>query len=180
MGAMFFTGLLVQRKSRSCSKNRNNKNNYNSSSNIVFDGDETLEKSRNTLFTPPRVRSPPIASSSPSSSSKAVVRTSSQQQQQPLMTKKNACSGGRAEFDLEDDREEASIITRGVGAKEGNQEGGGEEGSHNGGRGSPDYYDDDEAFILGLGRLKRGRGMWERATAGTRRYVSVDRSGCSQ
>lgn len=154
---MFFTGLLFQRKSRSCSKNCNS---------IVFDSQHTLDKSRSSLFTPPRVRTPQGASS--------LVRPNAQQ---PLM-KKTTCSIS-GEFDLEDnqeariaDSERQPAPGTGTGreaAETEDQEG--QEGQLNGVRGCQEY-DDDEAFILGLGRRKGGGGMWERATAGTKRSVS--------
>lgn len=157
MGAMFFAGILFQRKMGSCSKNRNN---------IVLDSEHTLEKSRSPLFTPPRARSPENAL--------PYLRSSAQQ---PLV-KKGTCSTS-CELDLEDDQEMSIADSErqpapGVGtereaAEAEDQES--QEGQHDGSRGSKDY-DDDEAFILGLGRPKGGGGMWKRAAAGTRRSVS--------
>ncbi|CAN0406041.1 unnamed protein product, partial [Pylaiella littoralis] len=153
MGAMFSAGILFQRKLGSCSKNRNN---------IVLDSEHTLEKSRSPLFTPPRARSPENAL--------PYLRSSAQQ---PLV-KKGTCSTS-CELDLEDDQEMSIADSErqpapGVGtereaAEAEDQES--QEGQHDGSTGSKDY-DDDEAFILGLGRPKGGGGMWKRAAAGTR------------
>ncbi|CBN75743.1 hypothetical protein Esi_0167_0069 [Ectocarpus siliculosus] len=140
MGAMFFIGLSSQRCLRPLSKDVNN------------DGVTTsLEKQRSALFTPPRARSPLGASSARSSTH--------------TLTRQDTCSTS-SDFEIDDNQEASAGGQRQSGGDGGDKAAGRRQGNEK--KGFRDY-DEDEAFILGIG-ARRGRapGAWERVSAGTR------------
>lgn len=143
MGAMFFIGLCSQRCMRPLSKDVSN------------DGVTTsLEKQRSALFTPPRARSPLGASSARSSAN--------------TLSRKDTCSTS-SDFEIDDNQEPSAGGQRQPGGNGGDKAAGQRQGNEKKGFRE---YDEDEAFILGIGgRRGRAPGAWERVSAGTRRSV---------
>lgn len=147
MGAMFFIGLCSQRCLRPLPKDVNN------------DGVTTsLEKQKSALFTPPRARSPLGASSARSSAH--------------TLTRQDTCSTS-SDFEIDDNQEASAGGQRQSGGEGGDKAAGRRQGNEKKGFRE---YDEDEAFILGIGgRRGRAPGAWERVSAGTRRSVHTSR-----
>ncbi|CAN0018865.1 unnamed protein product [Ectocarpus sp. 4 AP-2014] len=143
MGAMFFIGLCSQRCLRPLSKDVNNGGVTTS-----------LEKQRSALFTPPRARSPLGASSARSSAH--------------TLTRQDTCSTSN-DFEIDDCQEANAGGQRQSGGDGGDKAAGRRQGNEKKGFRK---YDEDEAFILGIGgRRGRAPGAWERVSAGTRSFL---------
>lgn len=157
MGAVFLIGLCSQWVLRPPPEDK-----LTGGNSVV-----SLEKQRPPMFTPPRARF--IWGG-------AAVRPGAMQ----LRRKSTASSG--SDFELRDGRDASSTAAAGeqqlafgeVGREQEHQQ------PHSQCPENDDTlsegYDDDEAFILGLGGKGRGGGIWERATTGARRSVVVNES----
>lgn len=125
-------------------------------------GGSTLEKRRRALFTPPRTRSTAGGSAIALPSSKPVTRSSTGSTSSDFEVEDTRAAGAPCE------RQPAFGSAGGERGDAGDDHGRGLEGDDD--DDDPREYDEDEAFILGLGGGKRrsGGGVWERATAGAR------------